>query len=259
MSGAGTLGMCWWGGDRSKRSLLNGTATSLCWRHWLWRRKHVLPPLICLLAQETLPLTLYFNGFLSTAPKLNHVAKIFVSRAKCASGLCVIPGVRASRGADLITNHLHLMIIVYVHTVPPSQWLHQGLVSHSGEVSGTQISTQSLQSHMGAPWIFYLSNQDLCHEFVCTIPAVRDGCLSLLPFVPAGGRGCCGSISQTDRQTDRDSLVPQQQWEPNTHSSTSAVLQSSASLSSYHCYHLVLGPPAYKPHVVLVWATIDCD
>lgn len=158
------------------------------------------------------------------------------------------------------------MIIVYVHIVPPSEWLHQGSVSHSGEVSVvpcTQISTQCLQSHMGAPWIFYLSNQDLCHEFVCTIPTVRDGCLSLQPFVPAGGRGCCCSISQTDRQTDRHtdrhSLVPQQQWEPNTHSSTSAVLQSSVSLCSYHCYHLMLGPPAYKPHVVLVWATIDCD
>lgn len=97
------------------------------------------------------------------------------------------------------------MIIVYVHIVPPSEWLHQGSVSHSGEVSVvpcTQISTQCLQSHMGAPWIFYLSNQDLCHEFVCTIPTVRDGCLSLQPFVPAGGRGCCCSISQTDRQTD---------------------------------------------------------
>lgn len=98
------------------------------------------------------------------------------------------------------------MIIVYVHIVPPSEWLHQGLVSHSGEVSVvpcTQISTQCLQSHMGAPWIFYLSNQDLCHEFVCTIPTVRDGCLSLQPFVPAGGRSCCCSISQTDRETDR--------------------------------------------------------
>lgn len=96
------------------------------------------------------------------------------------------------------------MIIVYVHIVPPSEWLHQGLVSHSGKVSVvpcTQISTQCLQSHMGAPWIFYLSNQDLCHEFVCTIPTVRDGCLSLQPFVPAGGRGCCCSISQTDTLT----------------------------------------------------------
>lgn len=97
------------------------------------------------------------------------------------------------------------MIIVYVHTVPPSEWLHQGLLSHSGEISvapSTQRSTHSLQSHMGAGWIFYLSNPDLCHEFVCIISTVRDGCLSLQPFVPAGTRGCCCSISQTDRQTD---------------------------------------------------------
>lgn len=53
---------------------------------------------------------------------------------------------------------------------------------------------------------------------------------------------------QTDRHTEKHSLVPQQQWEPNSHSSTSAVMQSSASLCSHCCYHLMLGPTACKPH-----------
>lgn len=177
----------------------------------------------------------------------------------------MIPWVRASRGADLIINHLHLTIIVYVHTVPPSEWLHQGLVSYSREISVvpcTQISTRCLQSHTGAGWIFYLGNQDLCPEF-CLHNIRSKRWLSVLTALCASWeKGLLLLHSpdrQTDRQTDKHSLVPQQQWEPNSHSSTSAVLQSSAPLCSCRCYHLMLGPTAYKPHAVYCWATTDCD
>lgn len=108
-----------------------------------------------------------------------------------------------------------------------------------------------------------LSQQSGPLSWVCLHNTHSERWLSVLPALRASwGKGLLLlhlPDRQTDRHTDRHSLVPQQQWEPNTHSSTSAVLQSSVSLCSYHCYHLMLGPPAYKPHVVLVWATIDCD
>lgn len=134
------------------------TAAFWCWRHGLRGRKRVLLAdscsLICLSAQETYPLTLYFNGYLSTAPKLYDVAKIFVSRAKHALGLCMISLLRAFRGADLIINHLRLMIIVYVRIVPSSEWLRKGLVNDSWEIfvfTCTQRSTQCIQRHKLQP------------------------------------------------------------------------------------------------------------